>query len=465
MDASRSYQVQPTASVSMAQHQHQTRATSSPSHAAGFLEKESNNINWMHHAKIKPKRRRRKVSLGGGGSGISSLSSAVRSRGTVVVQVLVPGIVASAAAAAWSGVVSTIDSAGANVGFPSLPWEAFLPLAACTLVLCSYRLYAASCSCTRGKELVRMMGHAAEEMVLVCVTSPIVRESGMELQEICRKINVLLAFVRQDLRESRQHEDSRRIFRRGSPRDQLALQAFFTTPLHFAQDPYGAPPLIAMLSQEEIDYYSNFKPNARVLVLVAELSAFFKQHVNYGSAHMTTPEGKVFERELRRVRDAWSECSWIIKTPVPYALHHFTLVAMFVFAILVAPLYYATHDAVISQLRTDDSNIAADLRVGVWMSCPLAFITAAIFYGFEAAAVRIEVPFGWGESDCNLTGMCRGVLKNTATLFKVRKAIDRGLSLAEGSSGASPLPAGNAAAQVVDTTSWGTAAGGSGGGW
>ena len=35
--------------------------------------------------------------------------------------------------------------------------------------------------------------------------------------------------------------------RRGAPHDVRALEAFFTTPLHFAQDPHGAPPLFARL--------------------------------------------------------------------------------------------------------------------------------------------------------------------------------------------------------------------------
>jgi len=443
------------------QQQQQRTAPVSPSHAAGFLGKEADGGNWLQHAQIKPKRRRRKANLGGNGSllSVTFLTNVLRWRGTVVKQVLLPSAMAAVVAGLWSLCLLVINDKEA-AGFPSLPLEAFLPLALGTLCLCAYRLFVACANCAQGKELVRAMGHSAEEMVLVCVTSPIVRESGMDLQEICRKINILLAFVRQDLRESRQHEDSPKLFRRGSVRDQLALQAFFTTPLHYAQDPHGAPPLIAMLSQEEIDYYSNFKPNARVLVLVAELSAFFKHHVNYGSAHMTTPEGKVFERELRRIRDAWSTCGWVVKTPAPYALHHFTLVSIFVFTIAIAPLYFATHKG--------------SAAFGAWMSCPLAFFTAALYYGFEAAAECIEVPFGWGESDCNLTAMCRSVLKNTATLFKVREAIDRGLNAkrnwetweqhsASQVSASTPLSAGGTSAAQGEQ-SWGTG-GTAGSGW
>ena len=130
--------------------------------------------------------------------------------------------------------------------------------------------------------------------------------------------------------------------------------------------------------------------------------AYFCDNVNYGSQRMTTPTGKIFLTSMREINDAWNQAKHIIKVPIPFTLHHTLILALFVFTIIVSPLYYGS---------TKDT----------WMAVPAAFFLAFFFYGIEMVATEIEVPFGWQANDVSLTSSCRFVLKASATYMKTHQ--------------------------------------------
>ena len=138
-------------------------------------------------------------------------------------------------------------------------------------------------------------------------------------------------------------------------------------------------PLHALLTHEELDYYSNFKPQNRVNILMAEICAYFCDNVNYGSQRMTTPTGKIFLASMREINDAWIQAKHIIKVPIPFTLHHTLILLYLLLRWWCRLLYYGS---------TKDT----------WMGVPAAFLLAFFFYGIEMVATEIEVPF-----DGNLT--------------------------------------------------------------
>ena len=375
---------------------------SSPGFAStgGYLDKHDDEMQWLRHADMKPKLRHKRKNLAGPDYlGFKAFMDLFYIENTIYVRAFTPATVSAGLAAVWT----FVNRQNFFLNIEGIcPDNFYLPMCYVTLLLLCFRLGLAVRSFLRGNEIIRKITKGITDSMMLCVTCPNVRKGTLDINELCRKLNLLMAFIRQDLRESRVHPKSKYVYQSGGSRDIEAVEQFYITPVQFAEDPHGAPPLHALLTHEELDYYSNFKPTDRVNILLAEICAYFSDNVNYGSQRMTTPTGKIFMMGMREINDSWIQAKHIIKVPIPFTLHHTVILALFTFCAVVSPLYFGS---------TTTS----------WMAVPASFFLSFFFYGIELIATEIEVPFGWRANDVSLTSSCRFVLKASATYMKTHQ--------------------------------------------
>jgi len=251
----------------------------------------------------------------------------------------------------------------------------------------------------RGHEHVLQMGTSCSDALLACATCIHVRNSGLDMLEMVRRLNLLLALIRQDLRESRQHLADYSSFKSGNKKSRLARESFAEGD-YFLDDIYGSPPLGALLTEGEIAVYRNHSTSERTVIAVVSIRTYFARFVHFGQQKMSTPDSKMFQNHIERIISSWNKCRQIIVTPAPFVLQHFALGLMLVFTMVFLPLY-----------------LSQDIATSFFLCSTLTFVT----YGIEEAACEMEVPFGWRNTDANLTKMCRKFLKDSGTICKVCK--------------------------------------------
>jgi len=271
-----------------------------------------------------------------------------------------------------------------------------------TLFVVGFRLYGAWYSYRKGHEMVLQMGSSAVDLLLTCTTSIHVRNSGMDLLEMLRRLNILAAFIRQDLRESRHHLVDPSTFKAGAKKSRLATEWFNETEESFVKDRYGSPPLKLLLTPGEVQVYKSHGPQDRVIVCTIAIRTLFAKHVHVGAKRMSTPDSKLFQGHLERVIHSWAKCRELIRTPPPFVLHHLGLGLSLSVCALFGPVFLSARVS------------------GAWAIVASAMLAFGL-YALEEAACEMEVPFGWRASDANLSKMCRTVLKRSWTFTKICK--------------------------------------------
>lgn len=354
-------------------------------------------VPWAEWAQLQKVRFWPRRQLGGDETAWASVSfvrDALYVRGTVLRRVMLPCLLSGVVT---TGVVTAQSARGAKF---RLPEAFFLPIFLGTLAVLLFRLFGAWHSYRKGHEMVLLMGSSAMDALLTCATSIHVRSSGMDMTEMARRLNVLLALVRQDLRESRQHKVEASAYKAGAKKSRLAKDFFWSTPDRFLDDPFGAPPLRLLLTAPEADLYRDASPESRVVMCVVSVRTLFAKHVNFGEERMSTPEGKIFQQNVQAVVHSWRQCREIVRTPAPFVLHHLGMLLALLVALVWAPLFFAA---------------------GVDGYFPVATSMAAtlLLYGIEEAACEMEVPFGWRPTDTNLSAMCRSFLKQSLTFLRI----------------------------------------------
>ena len=305
----------------------------------------------------------------------------------------------------WSiGVSVLVRLLTAGASRDVLPADFFVPLSFALLVSLFIRLYWSWRNYQRGHEKVLEMTTHTIDAMMISTTSPHIRSRGMDVLELMRKILVLLAFIRQDLRESRQHRYDTTPYMSGWRKKRLASEAFRSRSMQFIEDPYGAPPLRVLLNGDEKKKFKGYGSHDRVIVAAAATRIYFNKFVNYGEQKVAPPDGKMFLRSLSMVLENWDECRAIVRTPTPFVLHHFVILSLLIHACLVAPVYFSWGQQ-------------------GWICVVVTALNTLAFYGIEEASKEMEVPFGWRQSDCSLTKACRNVLKRTRVLCTVGKIV------------------------------------------
>ncbi|GBG24979.1 Hypothetical Protein FCC1311_011962 [Hondaea fermentalgiana] len=356
---------------------------------------------WLRYAKVLPRKHWKRAFLGGD-EGIFNIVSFLRDvfylNGTVLRRCFLPATVSALITGLWVSFL-LLDS-----GRTALAPELFLPIFLVTLFVVGFRLFGAWHSYRKGHEMVLHIVHSAVDCLLTCTTSLHVRSSGLDIMEMTRRINILLAFIRQDLRESRHHKVDNMTYKAGAKKGRLAVEWFNAEPYKFIEDPYGSPPLKLLLKPGEENVYAGHSPQDRILICVISIRTYFAKHVNFGEQRMSTPDSKLFQHNVEAIVHSWGKCRELVRTPAPFVLHHLALLLIFVLTMGLAPVYFHTE----AQSYPAFPVIAS-------------FLLTFALYGIEEAACEMEVPFGWRASDCNLTKMCRAFLKHSHTFCKICK--------------------------------------------
>lgn len=357
---------------------------------------------WLRYARVLPQKHWRRAFLGGD-EGVFNIVSFFRDifylQGTVFRRCFLPSICSGLIAALWLSIRDTL-----NHNYAALTPQLFIPIFIVTLFVVGFRLFGAWHSYRKGHEMVLHIVHSAVDALLTCSTSLHVRSSGMDMIEMTRRLNILLAFIRQDLRESRHHRVDNMSYKAGSKKGRLAMEWFNADPKKFIQDPYGSPPLKLLLTPAEQSIYQSYGPQDRILVCVISIRTYFARFVNFGEQRMSTPDSKLFQHNVEEIVHSWGKCRELVRTPAPFVLHHLALVLIFIVSMGLTPAYFHTEAYYYPPFPVIGS-----------------FLLTFALYGVEEAASEMEVPFGWRQSDCNLTKMCRSFLKHSHTFCKICK--------------------------------------------
>jgi len=360
---------------------------------------------WLQFARIKPEKKYWKRRFLGGNENAFSVISFVldlfHARGTVLRRCILPALTSACVA---TGLVMVRRFFWGKT-FMALSSEFFLPFFMISLFVVAFRLFGAWYSYRTGHEMALQIVSNAVDCLLTCTTSLHIRNSSLDVLELVRRLNILLAFIRQDLRESRHHRVDVATFKAGSKKGRLAKEWFFDNELKFVEDPYGAPPLKLLLNGAEQQIYKDYSPPDRILVCIISIRTLFARHVHFGELKMSTPDSKVFQNNVQGIIHCYGRCRELLRTPAPFVLHHFGLVLLFFSTHVFGPLYFVLQEG--NNEKQDFFAIAA------------SFAFAFSFYGIEEAACEMEVPFGWRQTDCNLTKMCRSFLKHSFTFCKI----------------------------------------------
>lgn len=285
-----------------------------------------------------------------------------------------------------------------------LPNEFYLVFSISCMISLVIRLFWSWRKYQQGHEKVLEIATSLIDCMLLVSTSPHIRSRGMEVIELMRKMLILHAFVRHDLREARQHILDTTPYMSGWRKKRLAVEAFTSGSREYIEDPHGAPPLKLLLNEEEVEHLSEYSTHDRVIVAAASVRIYLNKYVNVGTDRVVPSDGQMFLETLSKVIHDWNHCRAIIRVPTPFVLHHLISVLLFLQVCIVAPVYFCWGQS-------------------GWVCVMFAAVNAIGFYGLEEAAKEMEVPFGWRQSDCSLTKSCRNVLKRAITLCKVTKVI------------------------------------------
>lgn len=363
--------------------------------------RESGQPKWLRYAKHKPKPYFKRKFLGGNESAsalvLGFLLDVFNVRGTVLIRCCFPML--------WAiGVSVLVRLLAGGETRDLLPADFFLPFALATLITLFIRLFWSWRNYQRGHEKVLEMTTHCIDAMMVATTSPHIRSRGMDVLELMRKVIVMLAFIRQDLREARQHLCDTTPFMSGWRKKRLAAEAFQSDSSQFIQDRHGAPPLRVVLNSEEKTKFKGYSSHDRVVVAAAAARIHFNKYVHLGEQRVLPPDGRMFLKSISKVLENWDECRAIVRTPTPFVLHHFITVLLLFYACFLAPLYFSWGQQ-------------------GWICVVVSALNALAFYGTEEASKEMEVPFGWRQSDCSLTKACRNVLKRTYVLCTVGKIV------------------------------------------
>jgi len=211
---------------------------------------------------------------------------------------------------------------------------------------------------------------------LVMATENFATKKGSEAQQgklrtnIRNKVNLLFAFFRQSVRESKSgfHPDSH------MARVKYTDETFFYDPVQ--------PEIREMASLNDFQtLYSKFSPGDRVTYVAGELQALtgeFSTHcVSSGEYAVAT------NNAVASIMAAHTGCQRIIAEPVPFVYAHMLAVLLFLYVFL-SPLQLLNAGGL------NEFGLAAVL------------ILCFGFYGVNEAAIRMADPFGWDGVDLDL---------------------------------------------------------------
>ena len=305
-----------------------------------------------------------------------------------------------------------------------LPTDVWAPLGTVTAFLVVFRTNLAYDRYYEGRKLLGQIVDAMSGCVRLTAAHVGVQrgsedgKSGttdVDVAELARNVNIMIAFIRQDLRESRlpPGQDTGRLFCHNKSWRAVFAGGGKHDPCRFwvDHDLFGAPSLKELLTENEITFYASLKPHERVLASSAELLKDFTQGCQDGHAC------DQFAQLISSATTGWRGCCRIIDCPMPFSYSHMLNLMLFLFAVVVAPILFA-------QMIQGES----------WLMVPSVAILNLIFYGMNELGVEIENPFGWQLNDHNLTRFCKVVRTETNMLvawYKVGGADAAGATGAE----------------------------------
>ena len=334
-----------------------------------------------------------------------------RARGTVLVRAIPQVLIAMGMAGLWRFIYSEKFEY-------AIPKNSFSGMAFATAFLVVFRSNLAYSRYYEGRKLLGALVHHLSRLVRVCAAETNL-QGHVDLKEVARKANVLMAFIRQDLRESRNPPNAHTAVV-GAGRDK-SWKAHFgpgggaagAPPYWITHDDHGAPPIGSLLRQDEIDYYTTVNAHGRVVGATSELMGELTRNVD----DSVTVAG--FVGIIDTVTGNWRGACRIIDTPMPFSYAHMLHLILLLFTLVAVPLVFAE-------------------GLEGYLMIPAAGIVALIFYGINELASEIENPFGWQENDHNLSRFCKGLFKETEMLTAWHDA--RGGAVAGGGGGGGGAP-------------------------
>lgn len=198
---------------------------------------------------------------------------------------------------------------------------------------------------------------------------------------IRRHCDLLWAFMRQDLRESREGFH---------PKSDMAKVAF--GPSTYMDDP-ALPLLIDRLTDKEMEMYATLSTSERVVTTARKLSKelhlmsqFMVCQNEYAANANSFCDGAV---------QKWSACRKVLDLSIPFVFKHMLYNLLFVFC-LVTPFVQFQNDHVGTRGLTNTQFIMVTM---------ISILVAAVYFGVMAACARLSDPFGWDANDMDLEGI------------------------------------------------------------
>jgi hypothetical protein len=200
-----------------------------------------------------------------------------------------------------------------------------------------------------------------------------------------RHCDLLWAFMRQDLRESREGFH---------PKSDMAKVPF--GPQTFMDDP-TSPLLVERLTEADIEKYADMTPVERVISTARALSKelhilskYMVQQNEYASNANTFCDDAVSK---------WAACKKILDQSIPFVFKHMLYNLLFLFC-LVTPF-----------IQFQDTGVAGELgTMQVVMTVTITTLIAGVYFGVMAACARLCDPFGWDPNDMDLEGIGNAIV-------------------------------------------------------
>lgn len=207
---------------------------------------------------------------------------------------------------------------------------------------------------------------------------------------IRRKLNLLIAFIRQQLRESTQGF---------SPSCGINGKDFNT---HWHLDPCK-PPVGNLISRDEKIYYSTKAPSLRPAIIQAELNLLAHQ-----LADMMLYPGffvQMFHKNAAGIVDAFKSAYAIVETDVPASYQHllYTLIFAYVF---ITPIIFVPEISSSMPIPLNLTNAERkQVQFGknykfMWISgWAVSTLVCVAYYGIMEIAAKLHNPFGYDDTD------------------------------------------------------------------
>jgi len=233
------------------------------------------------------------------------------------------------------------------------------------------------------------------------------RETCAELR---RLTNIMYAFMRQAVREQRH----------GYP----GVPSVMDDEL-LKGDNMGNPSLAVLLTEKDVEYYSQIDFNNRPNVVAAQIQRLVERQRRLGFIYEKSAYDIFKETELALA--SLKTCEKIVTTPVPYQYLHMVNFVLFCY-VFSAPFVFS-----------------ASFK---WITFFPSAVLALGFYGIAEIGRIIADPFNWTEPRHDLTGIGKRIANETLRIWD-----DRRLAMTKLNSAGGDLHVSDTDVQTIDASS------------